>query len=191
MAKKIRRRSQNIMALKINQWLDEWDQIPFDPKDHKAKPEPFFYMFTLPAADLKSLSGIYRRTKKRSSSNILGIQRRHDKERSDEIGKFIQYGFPWSVLSDTKRDSGEYDDLRKPGWLPTAIVVNILKKNDKRIGTNVSASDLINISNNDPNSSIIKLPQNFDGSNWKPKSLPPIEVIDGQHRLWAFDEDTV
>jgi hypothetical protein len=41
----------------------------------------------------------------------LGIQRRHDQTRSDEIRRFIQHGYPWSELSETKRKSGDYDDL--------------------------------------------------------------------------------
>jgi DGQHR domain-containing protein len=35
---------------------------------------------------------------------------------------------------------------------------------------------------------VIRLPDQFTGSNWEPSQLHPIEVIDGQHRLWAFEE---
>src|SRR5439155_23557944 len=34
----------------------------------------------------------------------------------------------------------------------------------------------------------IKLPYSDKTARWIPKSLEPFEIIDGQHRLWAFDE---
>lgn len=33
----------------------------------------------------------------------------------------------------------------------------------------------------------IRFPKTFRDSNWSPESVFPLEVIDGQHRLWAFD----
>lgn len=67
-------------AIKVNQWLKEWDKIPFDPMEHKAEPEKHFYVFSLPASYLKALSGIRRRstTGGKLRSDDLGIQRRHD-----------------------------------------------------------------------------------------------------------------
>lgn len=35
----------------------------------------------------------------------------------------------------------------------------------------------------------LRLPEGFEEEAWRPTTLPPVEVIDGQHRLWAFDED--
>lgn len=190
MAKKI---NKEITALQVNQWLADWDKVPFDKKSFRAKPNPYFYIFSLSAAQLRALSGIYRRTRThgKSSSQSLGIQRRHDKARSNEISKFIQYGFPWSELSQAKRDSGEYNDLQKPGWLPTAIVVNILKEKDCRNGASVHKDDLITITEDSNGHTKIVLPSSYNGPSWEPKARPPIEVIDGQHRLWAFDEDHI
>lgn len=34
----------------------------------------------------------------------------------------------------------------------------------------------------------VVLPVGSDDANWEPQGLPPIEVIDGQHRLFAFGE---
>ena len=34
----------------------------------------------------------------------------------------------------------------------------------------------------------LQLPASFNGSDWVPNRQYPIEVIDGQHRLWAFEE---
>ena len=79
--------------------------------------------------------------------------------------------------------------LRKPGWLPTAIVVNILKPDDRRYRLRVYDDDIINISDQaDDISALVTLPKDFPGMNWAPTELHPIEVIDGQHRLWAFDD---
>jgi DGQHR domain-containing protein len=181
---------RDVAALKVEQWLAEWEKVPFSPKSHRRKPEPHFYLFTLPASWLKELSGIYRRTTQGGllRSEDLGIQRRHDERRSDEIREFIQFGYPWSELSKAKRQSGKFDDLRKPGWLPTAIVVNVLRAGDKRRGLEVASKDLVEVEE-DSSAATIRLPERFSSPGWKPQSLHPIEVIDGQHRLWAFEKN--
>jgi len=109
--------------------------------------------------------------------------------RSEEIRRFVIYGFPWSELSGQRRQSQEFNDLRKPGWLPTALVVNILRKEDVRGGRNVAREDLVTIEEGlDSRWVTIKLPELSDTPDWRPRDLPPLEVIDGQHRLWAFEE---
>lgn len=178
-----------IPALKVHQWLGEWNEILFDARMRRAKPNPFFYLFSIPARDLRALCGIYPRStagRKRGTED-LGIQRRHDKERSDEIREFVRYGHPWAGLSEAKRDSGEYTDLKKPGWLPTAIVVNILKPGAERLDKAILAADALRIEDRGTQTTVL-LPNNYDGPDWQSSSRPPIEVIDGQHRLWAFDQ---
>jgi len=118
----------------------------------------------------------------------LGIQRRHDADRSLEINEFIRFGHPWAGLSKAQRKSDEYADLKKPGWLPTAIVVNILKEGDTRGGKKVAESDVIRITASQIGASMT-LPSGFPKNEWQPSGSPPIEVIDGQHRLWAFTND--
>lgn len=182
-------RNNTIPALKVKQWLSCWNDIKWGESERGSEPQHWFYQFSMSARDLKALSGIYPRTTQRTKgADDRGIQRKHESSRSEEIKKFIQYGYPWSDLSEKKRISGEFDELKRPGWLPTAIVVNILTENDERRGSKISASDLIKIQN-DENSrlSSVCLPNGFDGPNWRSNTLPPIEVIDGQHRLWAFD----
>jgi DNA-sulfur modification-associated len=180
-----------LTAIKVRQWLTNWDEIQWEEDKERGRPEEHFYMFTLPALTLRKLSGVYRRdlqTPRRSLD--LGIQRRHDPERSEEIKKYIQFGFPWSKLSSSKRESGEFNDFKKPGWLPTAIIVNILGEDDKRRGQTVDNNDHIKINNIDNKTSVIQIPIDLNGqTDWHPKGIPPIEVIDGQHRLWAFGED--
>jgi hypothetical protein len=94
-------------------------------------------------------------------------------------------------LNEAKRQSGDFDDLRKPGWLPTSIVVNILRSGDKREGFALGAADAITITESPQGNIDVSLPGTFTGSDWSPETIHPIEVIDGQHRLWAFEHDGI
>ena len=181
---------RTVVALTVRQWLRQWDRVKFDAAAHRRKPDPHFYILGLPASEVKALSGIQRRTTAEGLARArdLGIQRRHDESRSKEIAEFIKFGYPWSELSASKRKSRDFDDLRKPGWLPTAIVVNILKSSDERRGARVATEDLISVEAGDGNQAIIRLPKTFTEPDWRPSGLHPLEVIDGQHRLWAFEE---
>lgn len=184
-------RTITVRALKVNQWLSEWAGVDFDKKSHRREPEKHFYVFSLSARQLRSLSGVNRRDaqngKKRSDDT--GIQRGHEQSRSKGIAEYIKYGYPWSGLTKSQRKDSKFDDLRKPGWLPTAIVINILKKEDVRNGKGVDASDLITIKEIDGSLVEIILPLPKDEKGWKSGQVRPLEVIDGQHRLLAFNED--
>ncbi|MGJ5178051.1 DGQHR domain-containing protein [Bradyrhizobium oligotrophicum] len=191
MAKKIIKilERREVPAIKVKQWLPGWDKIEFDAAEHRRKPSPHFFMFSLPARELRSLSGIARRKTAGVTPRAadLGIQRQHEPERSEEIAKFVEYGFPWSTLSEAKRRSSEFNDLRKPGWLPTAIVINILDPDDKRSSGSVAKKDLVQVDDSEGGFSKIILPYVEWSQGWRPEEAPPFEVIDGQHRLWAFD----
>ncbi len=180
-----------VHALKVNQWLKEWGSVEFVKKNYRREPEKGFYIFSLSARQLRSLSGVNRRVaqtgKKRSTD--LGIQRAHEETRSKNIAEYIKYGYPWSDLSKTQRQDKRFDDLRKPGWLPTAIVINILTKDDKRNGVGVSVKDLVSLKETGGGLVEISLPLGKDSKKWEPEQVHPLEVIDGQHRLLAFDED--
>lgn len=180
---------RTVPALRVNQWLPGWNKMDFNADEHRAKPAQFFYIFSLPACELRSLSGIVRREAKNAAprTNDLGIQRQHDPERSEEISRFVENGYPWSTLSEAKRDNPDFNDLRKPGWLPTAIVLNILTKDDKRNGSGIAEGDLVAIADSEGICEL-QLPYEKWSAAWKPTGLPPFEVIDGQHRLWAFED---
>lgn len=182
---------RRVPAIIVHQWLRGWDKIEFSAKAHRRKPPPQFYVFSLPAVELRSLCGIARRTTLGLTPRAvdLGIQRQHDPERSIEIASFVEFGFPWSTLSDAKRRSAEFHDLRKPGWLPTAIVVNILQEGDEREKQRVTKDDLVEVVTSDQGCQLT-LPYSKWSAGWSPSGLPPIEVIDGQHRLWAFDSNS-
>jgi hypothetical protein len=47
---------------------------------------------------------------------------------------------------------------------------------------------LISVEAAEGNQAIVRLPEAFTGPDWRPRGLHPLEVIDGQHRLWAFEE---
>lgn len=181
---------KSIPAIKIRQWLSDWDEIEWNPDENRAKPPRLFYQFSMKASDLKALSGVYPRTTDRTrSSEDLGIQRAHQDERSKEIRRFVEFGYPWSALSEPRRRSDEFCDLRQPGWLPTALVINILTPGDERKGRRVSAADLVKIENVGAGTAKILLPEGFgEEGSWRSEAIPPIEVIDGQHRLWAFED---
>jgi DGQHR domain-containing protein len=180
---------QRVPALVVRQWLRGWDKIEFSARAHRRKPPPQYYLFSLPAVQLRSLCGIARRkaTDLTPRAVDLGIQRQHDPERSEEIASFVEYGFPWSTLSEAKRRSAEFHDLRKPGWLPTAIVVNILQEGDERETAKVAKDDLVEVMT-DERACYLQLPYKNWTTDWSPSGVPPLEVIDGQHRLWAFDD---
>lgn len=180
-----------VPALKVHQWLPSWEEVQYDPQEHRSKPDPEFFVFSMSAKRLRALCGIYRRSTGAGTARArdFGIQRRHDDSRSDEIAEFVEHGFPWSALSKARRDSGDFEDLKKPGWLPTAIVVNILKRDDERQGSTVHARDVVEV-RDDASIATLVLPEGSQSPDWTLSGIPPIEVIDGQHRLWAFTDES-
>lgn len=176
----------SVPALRVHQWLPDWDKVNFDAEQNQERPKEHFYVFSLSAAKLRKLSGIYRR----STDNMtprkedLGIQRRHDRGRSTEIRRYVEAGYPWSDLSEARRKDPVNNKLRKPGWLPTAVVVNILSSGDERNGQKVTETEVIKVAD-DPTGKFATL----TFPDIQDESFPPIEVIDGQHRLFAFEDD--
>lgn len=180
---------KQVPALTVSQWLPTWDRADFSPDRFRRQPPKQFLLFSMDAAELRDLIGIQRRTiaGARPRAQDLGIQRIHDSARSEEIADYVQYGFPWSSLSSRQRKNRDYSDLIKPGWLPTAVVVNILLPEDVRENQSVDAKDLVSVQLQGP-TAILDIPDTTQ-DGWALSGLPPIEVIDGQHRLWAFDRE--
>ena len=177
-----------LWGVKVNQWRKEWDEVQWDARQKRAEPKHWFYQFSIPASLLRSWSGVNARaTSRRRGQEDLGIQRRHEPKRSAEIRQYVEFGYPWSELSARKRSDPEYRDLRKPGWLPTAIVANVLTSTDERHGRKVDSRDLIRIIDNENGLAELQFPPSFRKEGWDFQGLPPLEIIDGQHRLWAFD----
>lgn len=177
---------KTITALKVNQWLPQWNKVDFDEKLWQARPQKHFYMCSIKAGHLKALTGVHRRIAKGARANDPNVQRGYEEERSHIIRDYVQYGFPWCEMSEANRKRPETSDLRKPGWLPTAILVNILKAEDVRNNHKLSKKDVIEVKDEGAVATI-KLPAHFSGTQWQPEAIYPLEVIDGQHRLWAFE----
>ena len=178
---------RDILAIKVQQWLDEWEQVDFSD-GFRRKPLGYFYIFSMPAGVLRRLAGIQRRTRKDPKAKDLGIQRRHDADRSAEISRYLRGGYPWSTLRIVDAEDDQFPGVRMPGWLPTSIVVNLLGDGDERYGLEVHARDKIKVTAAGGGTAKLVLPKGCEEKKWLPKGLPPIEVIDGQHRLWAFGQ---
>jgi len=178
-----------IIALKVQQWLDDWNEVKFDNARFRHEPNPkHFYVFSINANLLKRLSKVYPRDiSRKKRAEDPGIQRIHDPKRSDVIRQYIFGGFPWSDLSEQKRRSDEYKDLKMPGWLPTAIIANIIAPGERRGNETINENEVVKV---EEQNSLVKLilPEGADNPDWDP-IVAPIEIIDGQHRLWAFEKD--
>src|SRR5215218_9964566 len=87
---------REVPALIVRQWLDAWNNVQWNPNRFQSKPKEHFYIFTLPASQLRSLSGIYRRSTRGEvpRAKDLKPQRYLDQARSEEIARYKEFGFP-------------------------------------------------------------------------------------------------
>jgi hypothetical protein len=178
-----------VPAIRVRQWLPEWNSIQFDPDAQQSKPLPHFLLCSIKAKDLKALTGVYRRSTKGKLARAKdpNVQRGHDEARSQIIREFVRFGYPWCEMSDARRASPTAKNLQKPGWLPTAILVNILPESAIRNNQRIVSEDLVRLEE-EGDVAFVHFPKSYsEGTNWQPTSIFPMEVIDGQHRLWAFD----
>lgn len=179
-----------IPAIRVEQWLDDWDDYDYDEASRQRRPKPYFYVCSMPAALVKRLSGVRRRDTGdlRPRAEDIGIQRGHETERSRDIARFVRAGYPWATLNTEQRK--RFRDLKKPGWLPTAIVANLVGPDTERAGAKADPGDLIQIESDDNGLVYLLLPEGSDSVSWERSgNLAPVEIIDGQHRLFAFDEE--
>lgn len=174
----------NKPLLRVNQWLEKWDIASWG--DNRPKPPTHFYVGSLSLKTLRALSGVQPRTvEDRRASKAAGYQRTHDEDRLSKIGRYLEYGFPLST--EPGLDPDAHAELVNPGWLPTSILVNILGPNEARVRKGeertVAEADLVKIITNGLHDEL-----NFSAETIDPaKALPPLEIVDGQHRLLATD----
>ncbi len=180
-----------IPAIRVRQWLDEWNSYRFDEASRQRKPLPYFYICSMPASLLRRLSGVRAREATGPRIEDIGIQRGHDTSRSEEIARFVSAGYPWATLNTAQQS--RFRELRKPGWLPTAVVGNLVGTTTERRGVTASPSDLVTVEVLDESVVHLVLPEGSEDVGWEPTSgrLVPIEIIDGQHRLFAFPDSQV
>ena len=172
-----------IPALRLKQWLPEWDDYEFDEAAQRKKPSQHIYLFSMSALQLRQLSDVYRR--QRQASEAEGIQRARDENRTGRIQRYVKTGYPYGDLKPGLQTE-ENLNLRKPGWLPTAIVVNLLTPEDRpRRGKKIKGEQAATFTEKGDGTFVLNLPDldSFNGID-----LRPFEIIDGQHRLWAFEE---
>jgi DGQHR domain-containing protein len=186
-------KSNRIPLIKVSQWLSTWENAEWTPR--LPEPPHEFFIGSVSIKLLRRLAGVRRRqiSERRQGSTNAGYQRAHDSGRSAKIAKYISYGYPLS--SQLRLDPVEYRHLIHPGWLPTSVLVNVLMEGEtrRRSGRSLklesqNAMAIVR----EGNSYFINLPESATDSTFLlPKStLEPIEIIDGQHRLFAIDEFT-
>ena len=95
--------------------------------------------------------------------------------RTGRISRYVRYGYPYGDLKPAQR-TAEMKALRKPGWLPTAIVVNILVAGDERRGRRVSSDHLIAVETQESGTCSLVMPSL---KSLEESDLAPLEVIDG------------
>jgi len=180
---------KKIPMIKMNQWLNDWDDVNYNDEELRRKPEPVVYIFSIDARVLKKLSDVHRRKADKPRGEDKHVQRNLNESRIDEINAYIEGGFPWSTLSSTERMSYDNQKLKMPGFLPTAIIANIIGPHEKRNNRSIKNEDTLKIEINEKTGiATLNIPDQVFSDDWNP-DLKPIEIIDGQHRLWAFDED--
>jgi hypothetical protein len=79
---------RKIPALRYKQWLPRWNEYEYDEEAHRLKPEPYQYVFSMKAAELRALSDVYRR--RREGDDAEGIQRGRDKKRTERIQRYVK-----------------------------------------------------------------------------------------------------
>ena len=174
-------KNKRVPVIRMTQWNAVWDDYNFDVDAQRRKPNPYIYLFSMSATTLRYFSDVYRR--ERSVESAEGIQRAREENRTDRIRRYIEAGYPFGDLRKNLREKNLH--LRKPGWLPTAIVVNILTPSDDRRGKTIKNEHRARLFNREGYRHL-RLPAD---SNFRKTDLRPFEVIDGQHRLWAFNDD--
>jgi DGQHR domain-containing protein len=186
---------QKIPLLKVKQWLNSWEQSIWSPDEGLPKPPQNFYIASMPLKLLRNLAGVSRRQieERKKVEKGAGYQRAHQASRSRSIARYIQFGYPLS--NQTGLEPNEHSKLIHPGWLPMSILVNIIKPGEtrRRSGKEVAleSDEAVTISESN-GFSFLEIPSSLDSTaaGSKKSALEPIEIIDGQHRLFAVDELT-
>ncbi|HKI54889.1 MAG TPA: DGQHR domain-containing protein [Anaerolineales bacterium] len=179
-----------IPLFEVKQWLPTWDRAEWTEK--LPKPNASFFLGSIKLETLRRISTVQRRdlALRKKGSDMAGIQRGHDEERSEKIKRYIDYGYP--VSSQKGIEPSDYQELIHPGWIPTTIIANVLKEGDERIlqGENctVSSDHLVTVERSSNGFQLV-IPLALSEHSLQEGELEPIEIIDGQHRLLALAED--
>lgn len=174
-------------VVRIKQWLATWDLAQWAPNEGLPRPPDHFFVGSVPIKLLRELSGVSRRqlVERRRAHGDPGYQRAHEPDRSTKIGRYISYGYPLSTSSGL--DPEGHRDLIHPGWLPTSIIVNVVGGGEsrRRGGKTLTLAneDALRI-DSEGKAFFLHLPEKRDVDTG---SLEPLEIIDGQHRIFSVD----
>lgn len=180
--------SYKVPLLRVSQWLTTWDEADWENSD-LPRPSKYFFIGSIKITTLRQLAGVRRRNieDRKSGERLSGYQRAHQEERSKNIFRYLQYGYPLS--NQLSLNPIEHKNLIHPGWLPTSILVNVIgeKETRRRAGKDltVDPNEVIRIEERDGAYSLT-IPMHNEARS--PSSIEPLEIIDGQHRLFALDE---
>ena len=174
--------------LEVSQWQTTWDLRKWEGIEVPKT----FYIGSISIKTLRKLSGVRRRDveARKQESESAGHQRAHDEKRSEKINRFIKYGYPLS--RETSLNPNEHTDLINPGWLPTSIIINIIPEKENReiagVQKQVTEENLVKVINEGGNL-YFEYPEQANKNEWDldTDALEPLEIIDGQHRLFAID----
>ena len=184
---------KTLPLLKATQWLESWSSaIENDLKDGKKGFPKEFYIASVPLKTLRALAGVSKRDieDRRKNDKATGYQREHQSDRSLEIRRYISYGYPLSKQKGL--DVDDNSNLIHPGWLPTAILANVVPLGEERRykGRNVKVEKGLEVKVKEANGQyFLEYPEieDFDSKKWE-YIQKPIEIIDGQHRVYAVRE---
>jgi DGQHR domain-containing protein len=160
---------------------------------HLPEPSPHFFIASIGLATLRRLAGVSTRNVHERKDRKVGggYQRAHQPTRSRNIARYLQFGYPLS--SQSGLDVESHRALIHPGWLPTAILVNVVgpKETRRRGGKDRSVDEdcTVSVVESDDGTYHLRIPEASLGQTFRlpATSLEPLEIIDGQHRLFAVD----
>lgn len=177
--------------LKVKQWLPEWDNIQW--REGLSKPSDHFFVGSISLNKLRRLAAVTARDidQRAKPGSTHGYQRAHESNRSAKINRYIHTGYPLSTSKGL--DPKEHQSLINPGWLPNAIIINVIPPGQSRPqrGKEVEVpKDLeVRIEASEDRYSLV-FPDADSILDYRKSNsgfTPPIEIIDGQHRLYAID----
>jgi len=183
---------EEIPLIRVNQWLKTWDKAHWDEEKGLGKPSDHFYVGAISLDKLRALAGVTKRDveQRKDPKAIHGYQRAHEEVRSRKINRYVRYGYPLSTSSGLSPE--EHEQLINPGWLPNAIIVNIIPVGESRIrdGGMLSVPPEMEVTVENRGGMVMKFPSTDEVEEYRTNNgnfVEPIEIIDGQHRLFASD----
>lgn len=185
---------KSIPVLPIHQWVKSWDLTQWAPDEGLGQPPKEFFIASMSIKELRALANVSRRDihERKSGTKNPGYQRPRDEKRSRKIGRYIDFGYPLSNQNGLNPE--EHRDLIHPGWLPTTILINLIpagatrRRHGKDLPVAPQHAITIDKSSGAPVMVYPEPESLLNDENFGIDYIEPIEIIDGQHRLYAADD---